>query len=91
MSPDQEPFRVIEVQPTPNSNAQKFVLDRTIAEQTISFLNASSAAGHPLAEKLFAIEGVTSVLLLNDFITVNKRPDVDWKTLTPKVKKVLAV
>ena len=83
------PFRVSEIQPTPNPNAAKFVLDREIAATPISFFNASAAEHHPLAKKLFAISGVSSLLLLGDFITVNKRSDASWKDLTPRVTRVL--
>jgi hypothetical protein len=84
------PFRVSEIQPTPNPNAAKFILDRSVAEQPTSFFNAESAKGHALAEKLFAIPGVSSLLLLGDFITVNKTPDADWKDITDCVQAVLA-
>ncbi len=83
-------FKVSEVQPTPNPNAAKFVLDRAISEKPISFFNAAAAAGHPLATELFAIEGVESLLLLGDFITVNKSPTAQWKEITRRVKQVLA-
>ena len=83
-------FRVSEVEPTPNPNAAKFVLDRTVSEQPISFFNAAAAAGHPLATRLFSIEGVESLLLLGDFITVNKSPKAEWKEITRRVKQILA-
>ena len=82
-------FRVVEVQDTPNPNAMKFMLDRPISDRPISFLKRDAATGHALAEKLFAIEGVVSVFLLNDFVTVNKSPEAHWKDLTAKVKQVL--
>ena len=84
------PFQVQEVQPTPNPNAAKFVLDRPIVEQPISFFNAGAAKGNALAEQLFAIAGVSSLLLLGDFITVNKTPDAKWGDITSRVKAVLA-
>lgn len=83
-------FRVTDVQPTPNPNAMKFLLDRPIADRPASFFNAESAAEHPVASKLFAIPGVASVLLLHDFVTVNKRPEVKWAAVTAAVKKTLA-
>jgi NFU1 iron-sulfur cluster scaffold homolog, mitochondrial len=83
-------FRVQEIQPTPNPNALKFVLDRPIVELPTSFFNASAAKGNPLAEQLFAIPGVSSLLLLGDFITVNKNADARWDKITPSVKAVLA-
>jgi len=84
------PLSVKEVQATPNPNAMKFVLSGTIATTPASFFNAEAAAGHPIASRLFAITGVQSVLLLGDFITVNKAPEVKWTQVTPKVKRSLA-
>lgn len=84
------PFKVTQMQPTPNPNAAKFILDRPVSEQPTSFFNASAAQGHPLAQKLFAIDGVSSLLLLGDFITVNKSPDAAWSAINARVKAVLA-
>jgi hypothetical protein len=83
------PFDVREIQPTPNPNAVKFVLDRPISERPESFLNAEQATGHPIAKELFAIAGVTSVLLLGDFVTVNKDASAAWPTIKRRVKQVL--
>lgn len=83
-------FVVREVQPTPNPNAVKFVLDRVIADRPISFLDPSSGRDHPLAARLFAISGVSSLLLLDDFVTVNKRPEARWADIKNKVEQALA-
>ena len=83
------PFEVIEVQSTPNPNAMKFILSGEIAPQTLSFFDAAQAAGHPVASRIFAIDGVVSVLLLGDFVTVNKRPDARWPAIRKKVEAVL--
>ena len=83
-------FAVREIQPTPNPNALKFVLDQTIEEVPRSFFSAEAAKDHPIASQLFAIDGVCSVLMLGDFVTVNKRAEAKWKPLTDRVKRVLA-
>jgi len=83
------PYRVIEVQSTPNPNAAKFVLDGSISEQPTSFFTAESARNHPLAKRLFAIPGVSGLLLLGDFITISKNADGDWKKITKNAKEVL--
>ena len=83
-------FNVVEVQPTPNPNAAKFVLDGSVSQQPMSFFNAAAAKGVPLAEALFAIEGVSSLLLLGDFITINKSPSARWADITPRARAVLA-
>ena len=83
-------FKVTDIQPTPNPNAVKFMLDREVTPQPTSFFNAGQAKDHPLAMKLFAIPGVSSLLLLGNFITVNKTPDVAWKDITKAVETVLS-
>ena len=83
-------YRVVEVQPTPNPNALKFLLDRSIADQPTSFFNAAGAKGHPIASRLFAVRGVSSLLLLGDFVTVNKSPDASWAEIKSGVQRVLS-
>jgi hypothetical protein len=83
------PFTVTEVQSTPNPNATKFVLDHAISDHPVSFFNPESGKEHPIAARLFAIPGVAGILLLGDFVTVNKKPEARWGDITPKVKKVL--
>lgn len=83
-------FKVLEIQPTPNPNAAKIVLDRPVSEQPMSFFNAEAAKNYPLATQLFAIEGVTSLLLLGDFITINKSPNADWDDITQRARSVLS-
>jgi hypothetical protein len=83
-------LKVAEIQPTPNPNALKFVLDRTVWDQPLSFFSADAAREHPLAAKLFAVSGVSSLLLLGDFVTINKRPDANWADIKRAVRRVLA-
>ena len=82
-------YIVKEIQPTPNPNAAKFVLDREISDRPISFLSPDQGNGHPLAAQLFLIEGVTSILMLGDFVTVNKDLHVKWDGITRKVREIL--
>jgi Scaffold protein Nfu/NifU N terminal len=84
------PYEVREVQPTPNPNALKFVLDRVIADRPTSFLDPASGKDHPIASRLFAIPGVTSLLILGDFVTVSKRPEARWADIKAKVEQTLA-
>ena len=82
-------YLVKEIQPTPNPNAAKFILDGEISDRPISFLNAEQGRDHPTACQLFAVQGVTSVLLLGNFVTINKRSDVEWQAITQKVQEIL--
>ena len=83
------PFEVVEVQTTPNPNAAKFVLNGSIAPQPVSFFSAEAARDHPIASRLFAVPGVASVLLLGDFVTVNKRPADRWDPIKKRVREIL--
>src|SRR5436305_12959388 len=82
-------FKVVEVQPTPNPNAAKFVLDGEISERPVSFLSPAEGASHPLASQLFGIKGVASVLLLGDFVTINKFPGAKWPPIVKRVREKL--
>ena len=82
-------FNVTDVQPTPNPNAAKFMLDREITNRPVSFLNPEEGRGDALASQLFGIEGVTSILMLGDFVTVNKVATVRWEQITDRVKEIL--
>ncbi len=83
-------YQVKEVYPTPNPNAVKYILDRQITETPTSFFEAESAKDHLLASRLFGVVGVSSVFMLNDFVTINKSSEARWADITPKVKKVLS-
>lgn len=83
-------MKVLEAQPTPNPNALKFIVEGSLSDQPLSFFNADAAKDHALGSKLFAIPGVTSLLILNDFVTVSKAPDAVWRQITPAAKRVIA-
>jgi hypothetical protein len=82
-------YNVLEIQPTPNPNAAKFVLDREITDRPVSFLTPAEGANHPIASQIFEISGVTSVLMLGDFVTINKAAGAAWKQITDRAKEIL--
>jgi len=64
----------IQTEPTPNPNSLKFIPGRTVlAEGTADFRSREGAIISPLAQGLFAVEGVTGVYLGADFITITHR------------------
>jgi len=80
----------VDVQPTPNVNALKFVVNRRLTEgRSRTFRTAAEAADVPVAQRLLAIPGVVQVFLLNDFITVTRDPSADWNAIVPQVEAVL--
>ena len=79
---------MVEERPTPNPNAVKFVLPRSFFTESIS-CRKGGAVSHPLVRALLSIASVESVLLLKDFVTVNKAADASWPTVKRAVRKVL--
>jgi hypothetical protein len=77
----------IRFQPTPNPNAGKFIADRSIVDgrSSKSFYNAEQAVGDPVAHALFGLDGVASIFMVEDFVTVTKAADADWSDLIPRV------
>ena len=82
------PETTVRFQATPNPNAGKFIVNRKVVDgsSSKSFYNADDAADHPLAAALFEVEGVASLFMVDDFITVTKAPDAEWARLIPEVQ-----
>ena len=72
----------IQTEQTPNPATLKFLPGRTVLSGgTAEFTSQQDAQASPLAQRLFAIEGVAGVFFAQDFITVTRAQDKDWSTL----------
>lgn len=81
----------VRYQPTPNPNAGKFTVDRQVVpgNASRSYYNAAQAESDPVATALFALDGVASVFMVADFVTVTKSPEAQWDELVPAVTATL--
>ncbi|MFN0131772.1 MAG: NifU N-terminal domain-containing protein [Phycisphaerales bacterium] len=84
------PIRVVEFQPTPNPNAVKCLLDRAVTDSPRSFRAPESAGDDAIASRLFAIDGITNVLIVGDWVSVGKRPEIAWAPLKRAITAALA-
>lgn len=76
----------IQTESTPNPATLKFLPGRTVMERgTANFADSSEAGTSPLAQSLFATEGVLGVFLGSDFITVSKAPTKEWDIMKPLI------
>ena len=76
----------IQTESTPNPRTLKFLPGREVlGARTRDFIDAAAAEASPLAEAIFAIEGVTRVFLGDAFVSVTKTPEEDWAHLKPFV------
>lgn len=75
----------IQTEPTPNPSTLKFIPGKTVlADGTVDFRGAQEAVHSPLAQRLFAIDGITGVFLGSDFISVTKG-ETEWQHLKPAI------
>ena len=78
------------VQPTPNPNALKFVLNTVVkTKDSAVYKRRADAAGNLLAGALLALPNVTEVYFSSRFITVTQDGGVDWDILEGNVKTTI--
>ena len=78
-----------EIGTTPNPNSIRVGLSESLFAKASTFKTAKDAEADPLAKQLFAVPGVTQVFMLNNFISINKDPAVDWANVEPRVAQIL--
>jgi Fe-S cluster biogenesis protein NfuA len=75
----------IQTEPTPNPATLKFIPGKPVlGDGTVDFRAPDEAVASPLAQRLFAIEGVEGVFLGSDFISVTKG-DGEWQHMKPAI------
>jgi len=75
----------IQTEETPNPATLKFIPGRVVLpEGTRDFRTAADAKDSPLADRIFAVDGVSGVFLGHDFVTVTKE-GAEWPQLKPAV------
>jgi Fe-S cluster biogenesis protein NfuA len=75
----------IQTEATPNPATLKFLPGRVVmAQGTFEARDPAGAGASPLAERLFAIPGVSGVFFGYDFVTVTK-DDGEWQHLKPAI------
>jgi Fe-S cluster biogenesis protein NfuA len=80
----------IQTEATPNPATLKFLPGTLVmSEGTADFRDAASASASPLAQALFAVDGVAGVYLGADFITISKAEGKEWLLLKPALLGVM--
>ena len=80
----------IQTEALADPDALKFLPGQPVLPSgTAHFPDAESSAGSPLAQRIFEVDGVTSVFFDPQSITVKKRDDTDWTTLKPVILGII--
>ena len=74
---------------TPNPNSIRVGLSEPMFPVAKTYRTAAETEGNALAGDLIAIAGVVQIFMLNNFISINKDPGVDWAKIEPTVAQVL--
>lgn len=81
----------VTARPTPNPNSLKFEIAgaTAIGDGLLAYHSAREAEESPLGAALFALDGVESLLIVPQFVTVTKHPAANWDLLAEGVEAVL--
>lgn len=84
-------MKVSSIQPTPNPNAFKFLVDQQLAKsgQTLAYANPEQARNDVLAQGMFAIPGVETLFFCDNFVTVSMTAKADWRAVAEQVTRML--
>ncbi|HCH64716.1 MAG TPA: PBS lyase, partial [Deltaproteobacteria bacterium] len=80
------------IETTPNPNCMMLKVDGSFGDRSITIGkdSANLAQAPEVARVVLAIEGVRSVFLARDFITVTRRGGADWKPILAEASRLLA-
>lgn len=76
---------------TPNPNTLKYSVNRDLLPRgALNFVSADQAKGKSLlAEELFAISGITAIMIGKTFVTITKAEDGDWDEVHKKTSSTI--
>jgi len=77
----------VQVQGTPNPNAAKFVLDQSVlGDEGRTYFDVESAEHDLLASRLFEVDGVRALFMVDNFITVTKADEASWDDMVDAIR-----
>jgi hypothetical protein len=85
-------MKFIRFETTPNPNAIKCVIetgDPTRPARSYFGVAQAEDAGDDLAATLFAIDGVTNVLIHTAFVTIGKSADAKWAPIKKRARAAI--
>ncbi len=76
-------------QATPNPDSMKFIVDRNIASENLTFTSQESAGRSPLAVKILGFPWAAGVFIGVNFVTVTKQNWVEWEILADPLSDLI--
>lgn len=77
----------VRIDPTPNPNATKFTVGVPVGGPGTHV--RGSSPDDEWVGRLLELDGVASVFMTADFVTISKTPDASWDTINPEASAIL--
>ena len=71
----------VQTQKTPNPNSLKFLPGKKVSEDGPREILNKNETNNSLIRNILSINGVTGIFLGEDFLSVNKKENIDWEDL----------
>ncbi len=71
----------VQTQITPNPNSLKFLPDKKVSKMGPLEIKSKNDSSNELIRNILSINGVTGIFLGEDFLSVNKKDNIDWENL----------
>jgi len=82
------PFTVY-AESTPNPSVMKFVANKMLVDSVYEFKSIEDTSTAPIAAALFQFPFVKEIFLDTNYISINKKEEVEWETVVMKVREFI--
>jgi Virulence factor/Scaffold protein Nfu/NifU N terminal/HEAT repeats len=86
-------MQLCSIETTPSPNCIKLNLDQQISSKALTLQGGGADSPHApeVAQKLLVIDGIKSVFLVGDFITLTKENSADWQPIIAKAAHLIGL
>jgi len=74
---------------TPNPSVMKFVANKMLVQGVFEFKSIEDACTAPIAAALFQFPFVKEVFLDTNYISINKKEEVEWETIVMEIREFI--
>ena len=79
----------IQTEKTPNPNSLKFIPGKKVLTKGNIEISEKNQIDNELVKNIFSIDGVESIFLSEDFLSVNKKEEINWENLIYIIKSYI--
>ncbi len=81
---------LVQTEITPNSNSLKFVPGKVVSKSGQIEITKKDQINNDMVKNLLSINGVIGVFLGKDFLSINKKEEVDWEDIKHIAKSLIS-